>query len=271
MKKNICYLFVLLLITQCEDPIEVEVNDAIQRLVVEASINWIKENKQTEQEVLLSLTTSYFSEEKVTANGAEVNISDENGVIYSFYEEKNSGRYLPTKAIPYEINKLFSLNIKYKGQNYSGSESFISVASIDSINMKSTFFFGEDRLQFRAYSLDPANEKNYSYFEFVSDRLEAPEFNVYRDDFNDGFIYNGFLFGSEFERNDSIRFRQYGLSRRAFNYWNLLVNQNTRQGGPFQTTPANLNGNIINLTNPENYPLGYFRISEVSQIIYEVE
>ena len=59
-------------------------------------------------------------------------------------------------------------------------------------------------------------------------------------------------------------------SKRGFNYWNLLVNQNT-QGRPFATVPVNLNGNIINLTNPNANPLGYFRASEVSEVIYLVK
>ncbi|MDA9183756.1 DUF4249 domain-containing protein [Flavobacteriaceae bacterium] len=271
MKRSVCFLIGLFLIIQCEDPIDVETNDATQKLVIEASINWIKETKQPEQEILLSLTTSYFSDEKIPANGAEVYIADKYGTIYPFYEKENSGKYLPNKSIPYQINEEFSLNINYKGQNYSGSESLIAVASIDSIISTPIYFFGEDRLQFEAFSFDPPNEKNYSYFEYASDRLEGNEYNVYRDDFNDGNIYYGILFGSEFEENDFIRFRQYGLSRRAFNYWNLLINQNTQQGGPFQTTPANLNGNMTNLTNSENYPLGYFRVSEVSEILFKVE
>jgi len=35
--------------------------------------------------------------------------------------------------------------------------------------------------------------------------------------------------------------------------------------------PVNLNGNVINLTNPNANPLGYFRASEVSEVIYIVK
>ncbi len=34
-------------------------------------------------------------------------------------------------------------------------------------------------------------------------------------------------------------------------------------GGPFQSPPATVRGNIINTTNSANYPLGYFSLSEV--------
>jgi hypothetical protein len=122
-----------------------------------------------------------------------------------------------------------------------------------------------------AYSIDDENEDNYSYFEFKSERLELTEYNVYRDDFSNGSEYYGVLLNSDLEKGDSIRFRQYSLSKIAYQYWYLLILQNTQQGGPFQTNPANLNGNMINLTKPENNPLGYFRVSEVSEINYIVK
>ena len=107
MKRSVCFLIGLFLIIQCEYPIDVETNDATQKLVIEASINWIKETKQPEQEILLSLTTSYFSDEKIPANGAEVYIADKYGTIYPFYEKENSGKYLPNKSIQYQINEEF--------------------------------------------------------------------------------------------------------------------------------------------------------------------
>ncbi len=42
-------------------------------------------------------------------------------------------------------------------------------------------------------------------------------------------------------------------------------------GGPFQTPPATVRGNIKNETNFDNYPLGYFRISEADVINYTIK
>jgi hypothetical protein len=271
MRNSFCLIICVFLFSKCEDPIEVEVFDSEPLLVVEAQINWIKETQKTEQEVILSLSTSYFLDTYLPAVGAEVNIFDSNDNIYVFSEDTEApGHYFPLDTIPYLLNQELKLNITYKGQEFTGTESLISVSTIDSISQKPIFFFGEERIQLDAFCIDPKNEKNYTFFEFSGESIEITEFNVYRDDFNDGFVYNGFLFGSDFEINDEIRFRQYGLSKRGFNYWNLLVNQNT-QGRPFATVPVNLNGNIINLTNPNANPLGYFRASEVSEVIYLVK
>ena len=271
MKKTLFVLIGVFIFSSCEAPIGVEVDDSEPLLVIEAQINWIKETQKTEQEVILSLSSSYFSNTYEPALGAEVNILDSNENTYIFSEDLEApGHYFPLDTIPYLLNQELKLNITYKGQEFIGTESLISVSTIDSISQKPIFFFGEERIQLDAFCIDPKNEKNYTFFEFSGESIEITEFNVYRDDFNDGFIYNGFLFGSDFEISDEIRFRQYGLSKRGYNYWNLLINQNT-QGSPFATVPVNLSGNIINLTNPNANPLGYFRASEVSEVIYLVK
>ena len=271
MRNSFYLLICVFLLLKCEDSIEVNVFDSEPLLVVEAQINWIKETQKTEQEIILSLSSSYFSDTYVPAIGAEVDILDSNENTYTFSEDLEApGHYFPLDTIPYLLNQELKLNITYKGQEFTGTESLISVSTIDSISQKPIFFFGEERIQLDAFCIDPKNEKNYTFFEFTGESIEITEFNVFRDDFVDGFIYNGFLFGSDFEIGDKIRFRQYGLSKRGFNYWNLLINQNTR-GGAFATVPVNLNGNIINLTNPNANPLGYFRVSEVSELIYLVK
>ena len=106
---------------------------------------------------------------------------------------------------------------------------------------------------------------------FKSDKLKKTEYNIYRDDFSSGTEYYGFLLSDELEPGDEVQIRQYGLSNIAYNFWYLLIFQNTEQGGPFQTTPVNIIGNMVNQSDSKLNPLGYFRISEVSQILYTVK
>ncbi len=70
-------------------------------------------------------------------------------------------------------------------KNILGSEILHPVASIYKIEQDSISFFGSVRTQIEAYSIDAKDEDNYSYFEFLSDRLDdMVEYNVYRDDFS---------------------------------------------------------------------------------------
>ena len=269
--KKVIILFIGLLFLNCEDPIDLKLNDSNQILVVDAFINWIKEDQTSEQEVILSLTSPYFQENYKSASGANVFIEDEEGKIYSFTEEGQSGRYLTLDTIPYSIDKVFTLNIEYNGQYYSGKESLISVSDINRVEQEKVNFFGRESIQLQANSLDPVEERNFSFFEFRSDKLKKTEYNIYRDDFSSGTEYYGFLLSDELESGDKVQIRQYGLSNIAYNFWYLLIFQNTEQGGPFQTTPVNIIGNMVHQSNSKLNPLGYFRISEVSEILYTVK
>ena len=51
----------------------------------------------------------------------------------------------------------------------------------------------------------------------------------------------------------------------------LLQQGSEDNNGPFETQPATLRGNCINQTNQENFPFGYFRLSEVDEVIYTIQ
>ena len=69
-----------------------------------------------------------------------------------------------------------------------------------------------------------------------------------------------------------MRIRNHGISKAFYEYMNILLHQNSEEGGgPFETTPATVRGNCINETNPDNFHFGYFRLSEVDEITYIVE
>jgi hypothetical protein len=272
MKKIYFYRILLLLaLTSCEEVVDIDLNYSDERLVIEGQLNWIKENNQTEQLIMLSKTTPYFENLRIPANGAQVRVVDSKENIYQFQEEGNTGNYYPLDTIPYLLGAELTLHIDFENQTYSGSEVLNSVTSIYKIEQDSIPLFGNLATQLEAYSMDPVNEDNYSFFEFTSDRLDEPQYNVFRDDFSNGSEYYGVLFDSNLKKGDFVRIRQYGLSKTAYQFWFLLILQNTQQGGPFQTNPANLNGNMVNLSKPENSPLGYFRVSEVSEIIYQIK
>ncbi len=75
----------------------------------------------------------------------------------------------------------------------------------------------------------------------------------------------------EFAPGKIVDINLYGVSEQYHNYIKLLIRQSGGQGGPFSTTPAEINGNCINTTNPENYAFGYFRLTEVDKKVYQFE
>ena len=94
--------------------------------------------------------------------------------------------------------------------------------------------------------------------------------DVYDDEFFDGNTIFGYYFVEDLAPGDEVQFNLYGVSEAYHNFMFILLQQ-TGDGGPFETQPATVRGNIVNETNPDNFPLGYFRISEVSTLNYMVQ
>lgn len=64
---------------------------------------------------------------------------------------------------------------------------------------------------------------------------------------------------------DEILIQQIGLNKRAFKYYALLFEEIGGDSFFSETTPAQIKGNIQNVTDSGFYPLGYFYVSEVSE------
>jgi hypothetical protein len=71
---------------------------------------------------------------------------------------------------------------------------------------------------------------------------------------------------------DFVEITHYGITKEYYNYMNILLSvAGSQGGGPFATPSATVKGNIKNETNFDNYPLGYFRLSESSTKTYVVQ
>jgi hypothetical protein len=269
--KNYLYILILLLTFSCEDVIDVDLNNAPPKLVVDASINWLKNTSGNEQSIKLSLSAPYFDTDVPPANGAQVFITDSNNALYTFAEDGSSGIYKTSNFVPI-IDATYTLNIQYRGETYTATETLKSVVPIDYVEQRDDGGFTGDETELKAFYTDPADEENYYFFEFSSNIPEIPSLEVYEDEFTNGNLIFGFYTEEDLEPNDIVIIRNHGVSRRFYNYMFILLQQNNEEGGgPFETQPATVRGNCINQTNPDNFPLGYFRLSEVAELVYTVQ
>jgi hypothetical protein len=255
----------------CEDVIDVNLNDSEPKLVIDASIKWFKDTPGNAQSIKLTLSAPYFDTTVPSANGATVLITDGNNSVYNFIEDGSTGIYSNTNFVP-AINETYTLTITYNGEEYTATETLKSVASIEYVEQNDNGGFSGQETELKAFYTDPADEENYYFFEFISDIPEIPTLEVYKDEFTNGNPIFGFYTEEELETGDVVIIRNHGISRQFYNFMFVLLQQNGQDGGgPFETQPATVRGNCINLTNPNNFPLGYFRVSEVSEFIYIVE
>ena len=259
------------MLTSCEEVIDLELPTTEPRLVIDASIKWFKGTEGNEQSIKLSLSAPFYDTEIPPASGASVEIEDTTGNIYSFDEIGNSGIYTNSNFQPI-LDQEYTLTIIYEGETYVGSEILKSVAEITYVEQNLEGGFTGEDIELKAYFTDPADEENYYFFEYIPDAMILPSFDVYNDEFINGNLFYGFYLEPDISIGDQVTIRSHGISQRFYDYMFILLQQSPEEGGgPFETQPATVRGNCINTSNPDNYPLGYFRLSEVSEVIYTIQ
>lgn len=272
MMKTFIYLFIVSVVSlSCEEVIDVTLSTEDPRLVIDASINWFNGTPGNDQVIKLSLTAPYFENNILAAHGAQVVVTDTNNAPYEFIEQGNTGLYYNTNFIPV-ANEIYSLKIVYQNETYTATEVMKTVARIDSVEQNNDGGFSGEEVEIKAFFMDPEAEENYYFFEFISDIPEIPSLEVYKDEFINGNQTFGFYTEEELTTGDTVVIRNYGVSQQFYNYMFVLLQQSSQEGGgPFEPQPTTVRGNCINETNPGHYPFGYFRISQVDELLYLVE
>lgn len=271
MKKTLYFVLISLSFFTCQEVIDLNLKTAEPRLVIDASLNWIKDTDGTNQNIILTLTAPYYNANIPPATGAMVTVADTKNNTFQFIEEGNTGIYKNLNFIP-EINGVYNLTILYNNEIYVATESLRPVVPIESIEQKNKAGFSGKDTEIKAYYTDPKDIENYYLFEFISTSSNVFSLEVYADEFTDGNRIFAFHSDDKLKSGDELIVRNHGISKQYFEFMNILLQQSSdNSGGPFQTQPATIRGNCINQTNPDNYPFGYFKASEVSIYRYIVE
>jgi len=273
--KNFHYITLLLsimLFTSCETAIGVDLETASPRLVVDASINWVKGTDGSEQKIKLSTTTGYFSSAIPTVSGATVSVKNSDGTEFIFTESATAGEYVCNNFIP-TIGETYTLTILHNNQLLTATETLKAVPIIDKIEQKIQSGIGseEDRIDIKTFFTDPGSSADF-YMTRVQTNINAiPEFTVTDDQFFQGNQIFDLYINEDIRPGNVLDIKLYGISQRYYNYMLILTSiAGNAGGGPFATPPATLRGNVINLTNQANYVLGYFSLSEVDRKVYVV-
>lgn len=269
IKNYICLFLGLVFLSSCEDVIEVDLDEAQERLVIEASILKPKNQDGSAQQIRLTKTRGFFEEDITTVEDAVVKVTKEDGTEFLF-EHDTLGVYR-TSNFESTLLQTYTLKIEVEDEVYTAQETFTPVVQIDSIAQRNDGGFSGEEIELRAYFTDPANEENYYLYSFFVDFIEFPEIAIFEDEFFDGNSFFALYLEEDLASGDEVLIQNFGLSQQFYNYMFILLSQVDGGGGPFQVQPATVRGNIINETNPDNFPYGYFNLSETDQFIYTVE
>ncbi len=278
MKNIKLYIFLILTsfsIISCEDVVDVNLDTANPKLVIDAVINWQKGTTGNEQKIKLSTTTNFYSNTIPPATGATVsiiNVSSPLADIYIFNEIDATGEYVCNSFNPI-IGDNYKLTIEYQGQTYTSTSTFLATPVIENIEQTLIPGFGtEEVVQVKFFFQDNGNQDNNYLVGFKNSRIAFPEYSVEKDEFFQGNLMFGLYIDDKLKKDDILNLSVQGISEKYGNYMTKLLSIAGGSGGsPFATPPATLRGNIINQTNSENYPLGYFHLSEIDTATYTIQ
>jgi hypothetical protein len=269
MKKYILLIVSIFSVAACQDVIDVDLNEAEERLVIEAAMIKLKGASGTNQRIRLTKTRGFFEDSLKIVDDAEITVTGEGGEVFNFLHD-TSGFYY-TNQFQVNLMEKYQLKIEVDDEVYTAEETFIPVVPIDSVSQRNDAGFSGEDIELKAYYKDPAGERNYYLFTFFVNFVDFPTTEIYDDEFTDGNTIFALYQEEELVPGDEVVITNFGLSQQFYEYMNVLLSQVGSVGGPFQTQPAVVRGNIINETNPENFPYGYFSLTESDQFIYTVE
>ena len=273
--KNIINLIIVILsvffFNSCEDVVNIPLNTENPRLVIDASIVWAKGTTGNNQVIKLSTTTDFYTNVIPGVSGATVFMKNSSNVIFNFTETPNTGIYLCNNFIPV-IDETYTLTVFNNGQNYTATETLKSVAAITSVTQETLNGLGTDFLKLKTSFNDPAKDENYYLYKYKFSKNLKAEYSVDDDQFFQGNTFFSLVLEEDTEPGQTVEITHYGISKAYYNYMSILLNvAGTSGGGPFQSPPATVKGNIKNETNFDNYPLGYFRVCESDVINYNIQ
>lgn len=273
--KNILILIVFFLVSSCETVIDVDLNTAPERLVVDANINWEKGTTGNTQTIILSKSAGYYQNGTPKVSGAVVYITDSSNNVFDFTEEPYvdsiTGRYTCSFFQPV-LGETYTLTIVVEGKTYTAVESLLPTPDISNIEQENNLGINNDEIGIKINFNDEPIQSNYYLLRTDDTTQLFPYYQVFNDQFNQGNIISGLYSSPDLVSGNQINFKLYGISKRYHNYMKLLINASAgSDNGPFQVIPTIVRGNIINQTNSQEFAFGYFRLGETNSSIYIVQ
>lgn len=247
----------------CEKVVDVDVPSIEPKLIIDAAFQvYFDETPVTSSTVVkLRLSADYFEENLPTVTTATVFLTNtiDNSII-DFTDSNSTGDYEPVNPFIPEDDVPYELTVIYENETYKATATKVKSTPFTSVSQGDETLFSGNETELKIAFKDEAEIENYYLFDLTNNLFLAIE-----DRFFDGADYNFSYFYTEddLEVPTAVKIKMSGITKEYFTYYRILISQSGQNaGGPFETVPSSLLGNIINTSDRDNFPLGYFHISE---------
>jgi hypothetical protein len=253
----------------CEVP-TIEFPNTVDLLVVEG---WIS-SEQGPYTISLSRTNSFETNQiPEGVSDARVVVQDNSGNTFE-YRHLEDGIYSSDSSAQGIIGNSYRVLI-YLESGDTISSNFQTLLDVHEIEILTyDFFLGETEenpgVETEIYypvifATDPPGQRNYYRWNiYRNDSLFASpgDLVLYEDRFISGFYKNEFT-GFEFLDGDTITAEVQSLTLEAYQYLLQFKTQTTSVGTSSGISPSSIEGNLINLSNPNQTVLGFFSATAV--------
>ncbi|QBQ42142.1 DUF4249 domain-containing protein [Sphingobacterium psychroaquaticum] len=259
--KNLRYflysVLCFVLLTSCEDKIDIDLNEGDARFVIEAQLS----DLDRMQRIRISQTVPFTAEQNSKpVSDAIVSVRDGNGRVYDFTYTDN-GNYVHRNFLPV-ANRTYNLTVRIGASVYESQCTMPSYVDVDSVGVVEESIFG-DPYYFATFKFnDPKDVANYYKYD-VSINGKGMEFaSALSDKFDDGLYVTHQIADSENDLTvgDDIVVRRYCVDKAVYKYWNEFQMTN-----PGTAAPGNPTSNI------SNKALGYFSVASGKEYTLKVE
>lgn len=267
MKKYIysTLLAASLLLTSCEEVVDLNLDQHEKRLVINANLFT---NEDAYNKIKLSYSAPFYADGYQFVSTATVTITNlSTNITYPFaYTDKGvyeNNDFKPNVTDTYELTVLLDANI------YKATTQVLEAPAIEKIEQINEGGFTGDSKEVRFYYQDDLQTEDY-YLEQMIDN-EENDFSVSSDLFSNGKLTSSAYFADKEQTNETIYFSLAKIDKAYYNYLSKLFSNAAAAGNPFATPTGTLKGNIINTTNENDFPLGYFHISKRENVSFTIQ
>ncbi|MEM9053340.1 MAG: DUF4249 domain-containing protein [Bacteroidota bacterium] len=267
--------------SSCQDVVDLDLPEGENFLVVEG---WIT-NEDRPHNITLTRTAAYFDDaDPSPETGASVYIRDDVG-MEMLLPETSPGVY--TYPESGEVGRSYQLEVVLQNDSryMSTFEVIFEPVPIDTIYWQLSEDEPEeddgespdDIYDVLIETVEPqplGDNYRWRYFLNGVEYREPIDLFVANDEFVNGNPITEFNVPDElFSQFDTVLIIQERITRQAREFLQLLQQQTAFVGGPFDPPPSPIEGNIENLTDPNDIALGYFGAAgtDAASIVVGVE
>jgi hypothetical protein len=275
--KNFLALGFALFIVGCQDVIELDLPDSTPLILINGRVTDIDS-----VHVRVQSTAPYFSQtENPSISDALVDLYEDGNWVARLDETPTPGLYMANfqgkigHEYHIEVTLVSDFGEIKAGTWQSAPERMNRIFEIDSIYIDSLPALPPVRVAGRYpffMFTEPAGQgDNYRLRRWINDTLlnRPQDLQIFNDDFGDGRSFDNQDVDAIQFLNDTVfsgsvyKIEVASISRRHFNFLNLIFQQTVQVGSTFDPPPAPVIGNIVSINRPGELALGYFVASAV--------